>query len=165
MFYIFSRRTRPRVKVRSLWSGYWWPGECWPWPWDSPVSAARPWGLDRWHVWGNYMECQLLKMVMGQKISIKTSTTPSCSRPLPAHKIKMHLVPVVPGVVYSSSSHVCFYKGCHVYISEQPSYGRFLNNPFQIIVTATHPERIFIKRKCIFVCFLNLLLLLFISAV
>ena len=48
----------------------------------------------------------------------KTSITPSCSGPLPTHRIQRHLV---PGAVYSSSLHLCSFKECHIYVRPQPS--------------------------------------------
>ena len=51
-------------------------------------------------------------------IRFKTSTTPSCSGPLPTHRIQRHLV---PGAVYSSSLHLCSFKECHIYVRPQPS--------------------------------------------
>ena len=48
----------------------------------------------------------------------RTSTTPSCSGPLPTHRIQRHLV---PGAVYSSSLHLCSFKECHIYVRPQPS--------------------------------------------
>ena len=53
-----------------------------------------------------------------QVILLKTSTTPSCSGPLPTHRIQRHLV---PGAVYSSSLHLCSFKECHIYVRPQPS--------------------------------------------
>merc|ERR1711923_427598 len=49
---------------------------------------------------------------------IETSTTPSCSGPLPTHRIQRHLV---PGAVYSSSLHLCSLKECHIYVRPHPS--------------------------------------------